>query len=68
MRGLVERYKVDRRRVEAAHFQFATLQVASWYPEQFDVRKLPLHGCLQTTLTSVVTIYHGAFMTRYSGK
>lgn len=65
---VVERYLMDRRRVEAAHFQFAILQVASWYPHVFDLCKLPLHSAVDDTLNSVVSIYHGTFMAQNAGE
>ena len=63
---VLERYRLDRRRVEAAHFQFAVLQVASWYPHQLELTKLRLHGDIDATLSSVVASYHGLFMAQYS--
>ena len=63
---VVDRYRLDRRRVEAAHFQFAVLQVASWYPHQLELTKLRLHGGIDATLSSVVASYHGLFMAQYS--
>lgn len=64
----MERYTLDRRRVEAGHFQFAVLQVASWYPDVFSTRRLPLHASLDETLADVVSVYRGAFMARNAGR
>ena len=57
MRAVVERHKVDRRRLEAAHFQFAILQVAMWYPQHINMEELHLHSALQTSLQTVVAVY-----------
>lgn len=59
---LRERQRLDRRRAEAAYFQYAVLRVASWYPERVPLATLPLHGSLESTLTKVTEQYHGVFM------
>ena len=64
---LNERQKVDRRRIEDAVFQYALLTVASWYPEFLEPSKLPMHGQTTATIFDSTTVYHGAFMKRYSG-
>ena len=63
---LVERQKLDRRRLEDAHFQYAILKVAGWYPQHLNICELPLHSALQETLSKVVAVYHGAFMDKYT--
>lgn len=68
MKSLLERQKLDRRRLEAAHFQFALLQIAVWYPEHIDINKLSLHSALDATLIEVVEVYHGAFMKKYASE
>ena len=65
---LDERQRVDRRRVEDAFFQFALLKAASWYPSIFNISKLPLHAKALETISNFTTVYHGAFMAKYSGK
>lgn len=65
---LIERQRVDRHRVEDAFFQFALLKAASWYPSHFDISQLPLHAKSLETISKFTTIYHGAFMEKYSGK
>ena len=57
---------MDRRRLENAHFQYAILQVASWYPQHLDITTLALHGSTKDTLLSVVAKYHGVFMAQYA--
>lgn len=65
---LTERQKVDRRRVDDAFFQYAILRASSWYPHKFNLSSLPLHGDTRNTLSMFTTIYHGAFMEKYSGR
>lgn len=62
----LDRYQMDRRRLEEAHFQFAILHMASWYPQHMDIDKLALHGSTKSTLLDVVSIYHGVFMDQYA--
>ena len=62
MKSLLERKKLDRRRLETAHFQFALLQIAVWYPEHIDINKLFLHLSLDAMLIEVIAVYHGAFI------
>ena len=59
---------LDRRRLEDAHFQYAILKVASWYPSSFKLTDLPLHGATRETLLQMSDSYYGAFMKKYSGK
>lgn len=68
MKPLIERSRLDRRRVEVAHLHFAILQVASWYPEHVDLFTLPLHANLDDTLTKLVAKYHGVFMSCYASE
>lgn len=58
---------MDRRRVEDAFFQYAALRVASWYPEQFKIPTLQFHAMTTMTISNMTTVYHGAFMKKYSG-
>jgi hypothetical protein len=64
LKDALPRCKLDRRRIEAAHLQYAVLQVASWY--KFDINKLALHSDTDATLSDVVKDYHGAFMAYYA--
>ena len=57
---------MDRRRLEDAHFQYAILQVASWYPQYLDITTLALHGNTKDTLLNVVAKYHGVLMAQYA--
>ena len=68
MSDLIERYQMDCRRLEEAHFQFAILQTASWYLQHMNIDKLALHGSTKSTLLDVVSIYHGVFMAQYASK
>lgn len=64
---LNERHKVDRRRVEDAFFQYTLLKAASWHPAYFDISHLPLHAKSLDTISEFSTVYHAAFMEKYSG-
>lgn len=66
--ALNEREKVDRRRVEDAMFQYAMLNVSSWYTTLLELSALPMHAQTTTTIFKSTTVYHGAFMKKYSGK
>ena len=65
---VIERMKMDRRRLEHAHFRYAMLTVAQWYPGTFNVNKV-LFTCDQseTTLTEFTPLYLKAFYEKYSG-
>ena len=65
---LTQRLLLDRRRLEEAHFQYALLMVASWYPDHFKLSDLHLHGATQDTLLYVTGVYHRVFMKKYSGE
>lgn len=66
-RLLIERQRVDRRRIEDAFFQYAVLRAASWYPDDFCLYNLPLHGNTTATIENMTCVYHGAFMRKYAG-
>ena len=68
MKSLLERKKLDWRRLETAHFQFNLLQIAVWYPEHIDINKLSLHLSLDAMLIGVIEVYHGAFMKKYASE
>ena len=63
---LVERERLDRRRLEAAHFKYAVLNVASWYPNDFTANVVFLPD-MQQTLLNVTPMYQRAFHKVYSG-
>jgi len=65
--ALNERQKVDRRRIEDAVFQYALLEVTSWYDCLSDLSNKPMHVLTTATIFDSITVYHGAFMKRYSG-
>lgn len=46
---LMQRYQLDRRRIEDAYFQYAVLNVCSWYPEYFEIGTLALHNATDST-------------------
>ena len=66
-RSILARLMLDRRRLEDAHFQYAILKVALWYPSSFKLTDLPLHGPTRETLLHMSDLYYGAFMKKYSG-
>ena len=66
--ALNERQKVDRRRVEDAMFQYAMLNISSWYTSILELSTLPMHAQATTTIFRSAAVYHGAFMKKYSGK
>ena len=66
LKATLERYRLDQRRIEAAHMQYAVLNVTSWY--NIDTSKLALHDDMDTTLSTVVKDYHGRFMSHYSSE
>lgn len=68
MQALIDRHKLDRRRLEAAHFHFAILQVAQWYPQYFHIGEIPLHSALDESLPRIAALYRGAFMDKYAGE
>lgn len=59
------RQRLDRRRLETAHFRYALLVVASWYSADIPMPKfLP---DLNLTLLEFTPLYHKAFHSHYSG-
>ena len=58
---------MDRRRLDEAHFQYAILRVALWYPSVLKLLDLPLHSSTPETLLHVTDLYQGVFMNQYSG-
>ena len=59
---------MDRRRLEMAHLEYAVLRVCSWYPDHFQVSKLPFKpGSIDATIDAVCAVYHMAFSTKYAG-
>ena len=51
-RSILAHLMLDRR-LEDAHFQYAILKVALWYPSSFNLTDLPLHGPTRETTTYV---------------
>lgn len=58
--------RLDRRRLEAAHFKYAVLKVMKRYPDTFQQQKISV--TLADTLKKVTQDFYTAFTTRYSGK
>lgn len=61
-----DRQKLDRRRLETAHFRYAMLVVAMWYPSDIgsEVKFAP---DINETLLEFTPLYHLAFHRTHSG-
>ena len=66
--NLNERYRLDRRRIEDAYYQYALLRICSWYPNTFELNKLSFHHKVGDAILHIINLYHSAFMEKYSGK
>ena len=64
---LMERQKVDCRRIEDAFFQYAVLITQAKYSEQFELSELPMHHDTSNTLITFTAKFHEDFMKRHSG-
>ena len=59
---------MDRQRCEMAHLEYAVLGVCYWYPDHFQVSKLPFKpGSIDATMDAVCAAYHVAFSKKYAG-
>ena len=58
------RLKIDRRRLEAAHFKYAMLCVALWYPDCVPV----FSSNMDIILPEFTSAYQQAFHKKYSGE
>jgi len=57
--------KLDRCRLEAAHFKYAVLKVLKRYPDVFKQQKVCVK--LDDTLERITNDFYAAFTSRYSG-
>lgn len=64
--GAVARERLDRRRLETAHFRYAILVVTKWYPADVDPG-LKFYPDINETLLQITPIYHLAYHRKYSG-
>ncbi len=64
-KGLHQRLKLDRRRFESAHLQYAMLKTASRYPQLSSSTSVSSN--LHDTLQKFSPAYYAAFMAKYSG-
>ena len=62
----MDRQKLDRRRLECAHFKYAILRVAGWYPHVFP-HPITFYPDIKDTLVNVTPGYQKAFHSFYSG-
>ena len=61
-----ERVRLDRRRLEAAHFKYAMLNVTSWYPD--DIKSVPIFSPnMDQIMAEFISVYQQAFHKKYSG-
>ena len=65
---LMERYSLDRRRIEDGFYQYAVLRVCSWYPQHFKLEEISLHSDCDESILNIITRYHDIFMEQYSSK
>lgn len=63
---VIDGQRLDRRQLEDAYFQYATLRVAAWYPDHLQIGQIRLHSSAAKTIQEIVTVYHGLFMQHYS--
>ena len=61
-----ERVRLDRRRLEAAHFKYAMLNATSWYPD--DIKNVPIFSPnMDQVMAKFISVYQQAFHKKYSG-
>jgi hypothetical protein len=60
------RSKLDRRRLEEAHFRYAILNVVRWYPDQILTEAIFMPD-MKDTLSKFFAAYQHAFHSKYSG-
>ena len=65
---MIERMKMDRRRLEHAHFRYAMLNVAEWYKGIAVKKILFTSDQSERTLLEFTPLYMKAFYENYSGK
>jgi hypothetical protein len=64
---LKQRQNLDRRHLEDGFFQYALLNVCSWYSEILDLSQLRMHASIKSTLLTVLPKFHKAFSMKYAG-
>ena len=64
---MVERIKIDRRRLEHAHFRYAILKVTKWYRDLAITKVLFTSDQAEGTLLEFTPLYLKAFYENYSG-
>lgn len=63
----LKRSKLDRRRLLSAHFKYAILQVASWYPGDLSVSDIVFSTDVYQTLLDFTPRFQNVFHRKYSG-
>lgn len=64
---LEERNRLDRRRLEDGHLQYAMLKVIAAYPERFSLKEISFKN-IGDALLRVTPTFHEAFTARFAGK
>lgn len=57
---------MDRRRFEAAHLKYASLQVATWYPEAISYSSIKFGGDVTDTLNKITPALLLSFEANYA--
>ena len=63
----MKRLKMDRRRLECAHFRYAMLKVAQFYSDDLDINKLVFTFDSLDMLLEFTPLYQQLFYRKYSG-
>ena len=58
---------MDRHRFEAAHLKYASLRMASWYPEAIRGGNIKFEGDAMDTLDEITPALFDCFKTKYAG-
>lgn len=62
-----KRQQMDRRRFEAAHLKYASLQMASWYPQTNIHGSIKFEGDVLESLYEITPALFDSFETKYAG-
>ena len=62
-----KRQQMDRRRFEAAHLKYASLKMATWYPEAISHCSIKFEGKVTDTLKDITPAMFHSFESRYAG-
>lgn len=65
--ALTKRLKMDKRRLEDAHFCFAMLNIVQWYSDDLDITEIIFSSDMSKTLLQFTPIFQKLFYSKYSG-